>query len=430
MRKLGIGVLLLVVAVTPLAAGSEFVETFDSGNEGGWTFGAPGESQPPTGGNPGAYLDSGLLDTFAPRLRTTATRGVFTGDFRSKGVSSIGLDLITFNAQTTGGRPLALMLIKDPGTPGNFADDTAAYFLGPNIPDVGDGWLSYDYAVPSEETDLPAGWLLLNMGDVGGTPNHTWDEVIQDVDQVQFHYGDPTFVFIFQQWNLGADNLRITSTGTVEVTITGTVEFNQIGDPPLGDINTGDPVTVTFLVDPESFVDSPSFPTRGYEIDKTSFTFMAGTTEIGLQDPFPGTETPYFVLRDNDPAVDGFFVSTDVNGPIGIPLDQTGIFDQFHLSYSVTYTGDTLSSLEILDAFGTYDFDGLTVFNFTVDDGPFQHLGMIFEEMILAEGGPGGGDGGGDGAVPSTSDWGIVTLALIMLVCAALWRRSGSTTSA
>ena len=103
------------------------------------------------------------------------------------------------------------MLIKDPGTPGNPSDDTAAYFMAANIPAVGAGWASYDYTVPSQETTLPAGWLLLNLGDSGAPANHTWDEVMQDVDRVQYFYGDPTFFFLFQQWTIGADNARITT---------------------------------------------------------------------------------------------------------------------------------------------------------------------------------------------------------------------------
>jgi hypothetical protein len=106
------------------------------------------------------------------------------------------------------------MLIHDNGTPGDPLDDTAAYFLGPNIPGFGEGWISYDYDVPSSAVTLPAGWQLLNLGDIGSPANHDWDTVIRDVSKVQFFYGDPTFFFIFQQWEVGADNIRIVTGGT------------------------------------------------------------------------------------------------------------------------------------------------------------------------------------------------------------------------
>jgi hypothetical protein len=207
-------VAVVTIGVSPLmAGGTTFIEDFESGtNVGAWSYGPP-PSIPDSGGNPGAYLDSGLIDTFAPRLRTNQVETVFTGDYRAADVTGIGVDLNTFNAQTTAGRPLAAMLIHDPGTPGDPSDDTAAYTFGANIPAVGAGWVSYDFDVPSQETELPAGWFLLNVGDIGLPAVGTWDEVIQDVDRLQYHYGDPTLFFIFQQWNLGADNLRISSGG-------------------------------------------------------------------------------------------------------------------------------------------------------------------------------------------------------------------------
>jgi hypothetical protein len=201
---------LLLSTVAPNVAQTT-VESFTGGsNLGGWTFGGPNPAIPPSGGNPGAYLASGLLDTFAPQPRTTASGTPFTGDFRAASVSSIGIDLITFEAGTTAGRPLTLMLIHDNGT-GSFADDTAAYFFGPNIPAVGAGWKSYDFSVPSAEVSLPSGWQLLNLGDSGAPPIHDWDTVIQNVSRIQFFYGDPTLFFIFQQWMLGMDNPRVSA---------------------------------------------------------------------------------------------------------------------------------------------------------------------------------------------------------------------------
>ncbi len=187
----------------------------------------------------------------------------------------------------------------------------------------------------------------------------------------------------------------------VTVTVTGEVEFNLIAAPPLGDPNPGDCATMTLAVDSEVFVNSASFPTRGYAIDPSSFSLTMGSTTIGLQSPFPAGQTPYFVLRDNDPAVDGFFVSTSVDSPVGVPLAQAGGFGQFRDNFSVTYLGGTLGSLDILDAAGTYDFDGLTVFHWTVDDGPFEPLGLVVESLTIVAAAP-CADVDGDGAVGIT----------------------------
>ncbi len=169
----------------------------------------------------------------------------------------------------------------------------------------------------------------------------------------------------------------------VRVTVTGTVEYNQITAPPLGNVSADDPVTLTILLSSSDFVNSPSFPTRGYVIAPSAFSLKLGATTIGLQSPFPAGQTPYFVLRNNDPGVDGFFVATSVDFPSGVPLAQTGVFGQFNHDYSVTYTQTTLPSLDILDALGTYDYTGLQVFNWTVDDGPFNPLGITFTNMVI-----------------------------------------------
>ena len=142
---------------------------------------------------------------------------------------------------------------------------------------------------------------------------------------------------------------------------------------------------MSFLVDSDVFTNSTSVPTRGYHIDETSFVLTMGSASVGLQSPFPAGQTPYFVIRNDDPAVDGFFTATSVDFPIGVPLSQTGVFGQFINNYSVTYVGTTLSSLNILGALGTYNFTGLTVFNWTIDDGPFNAMGILFEPAHPAQ---------------------------------------------
>ncbi len=170
---------------------------------------------------------------------------------------------------------------------------------------------------------------------------------------------------------------------SVIVTVSGEVEFNQVNSGFLGDVNVGDAAIMTFMLDASDFQNSANFPTRGYVINHDSFSLSFAGNAIGLQNPFPAGQTPYFVLRDNDPAVDGFYLSTDPDFPAGVPIAQAGNFDQFRDNFSVTYSGDTLSSLDILDALGTYDFTGLSVFNWTIDDGPFQPVGILFSELTI-----------------------------------------------
>ena len=204
----------------------------------------------------------------------------------------------------------------------------------------------------------------------------------------------------------------LTYAGIVEVTYTGIVEWNQINPAPLGNVNVGDQAVLSFQVDSKKFLNSSSFPTRGYIIEPSSWSLMMGSTTIEIQSPFNGT--PYFVLRDNDPVVDGLMLSTNnVDLPFGVQLDQFGAFGPFTIFAEVTYNSNTLSSLDILDAVGTYNFKGLNVYNFLVGDGPYQPLGIVFEELTIADKSTYCPDINGDGYVNVTDllvvidQWGL-----------------------
>jgi hypothetical protein len=211
------------LALLPQAAATHakvtFVEAFDLTNTGRWSFfGTPAnpiEVREASGGNPGAYLHStcgGLacLDTFAPELRTElGLASLFTGDYRAKGVTHLGVDLAVFGPPgvTTGGRPLSLILRHDPGTPGQPLDDLVLYRVGArNIPAATGTWRRYDFRVPAASVSLPAGWAVLQGS---GDADADWSAVVADVTQASFFFGDPSFFFIFQQWELGVDNVRI-----------------------------------------------------------------------------------------------------------------------------------------------------------------------------------------------------------------------------
>ncbi|HOX27112.1 MAG TPA: hypothetical protein PLL30_15440 [Candidatus Krumholzibacteria bacterium] len=205
--------LTLALALAGPALADTFVEPFDGGsNVGGWTFGAPVETIPASGGNPGAYLRAEGLDTFAPWPRTTlGVDSPYTGDYRALGVESVGVDLRTFYVDfSADDRALSLMLYSDNGTPGFVDDDWAGYTLGPLAPTPDDGWLSYDFAVPVNETDWPAGWSWLVFGG-SSPPSPDWNLLVADVASLMFSFGDPSGFYIFQMWQLGLDNPRITT---------------------------------------------------------------------------------------------------------------------------------------------------------------------------------------------------------------------------
>jgi hypothetical protein len=149
----------------------------------------------------------------------------------------------------------------------------------------------------------------------------------------------------------------------VMVSATGTVTFNGITTPPLNGVTAGETAVVSFEVDSNNSVDGIPGDTRGYVIDQPSFSLaFSGGVSVGLVSPFPAGQTPYFTLVEGFPVSDGFFVSTSNVSPGGVPISQTPI--QFNLDLG--YIGSTLTSLDILDAQGTYGFTGLTRFAFNL----------------------------------------------------------------
>jgi hypothetical protein len=169
------------------------------------------------------------------------------------------------------------------------------------------------------------------------------------------------------------------SAAIVKVTIDGSVDFNGFTSGPFAGVQSGAAASMSFLLDSDVFMNSGVFPTRGYNIDKASWTFTAGTGSITLQNPYPAGQTPFFVLRNNDPAVDGFFISENVNFLGGLDTSITNA----DMAWHATYGGNTLSSLNILDAVGSYSLAGVSVFNWTIDIGPGTPMGMIYEKLTI-----------------------------------------------
>jgi hypothetical protein len=198
-RNLAIAVLSLGFAPAGYAGTQTFTDTFESSvNHGGWTYGPP-PLYPTTGGNPGAYLRASV-DTFAPMLRTTTPGSQFTGDYRGSRVTTLGVDLRTISTQFPAQRELSLVL---------WSGNCAVYRLGTEfVPQPPQGWKKFDIAIPAQSTTLPAGWFV-HPNSACQAPNATWNQVIQNVTSIEYFYGDPTFFFIFDIWNVGADNARI-----------------------------------------------------------------------------------------------------------------------------------------------------------------------------------------------------------------------------
>ena len=168
----------------------------------------------------------------------------------------------------------------------------------------------------------------------------------------------------------------------VNVTVNGVVDFNVIQGNQAG-IPSGSPVQMSFNVDSNVYTNSGSFPTRGYNVILNSFSMTVGGAPINIVDPQPPV---YFVLRDNDPAVDGFFLSSNsVDFPFPAQVTIPGLAPVHDLDFLATYGSNTvLSSLNILDAVGTYDLTGISSYGWTV--GRFGNAGAeyAYQSMTIS----------------------------------------------
>jgi len=178
---------------------------------------------------------------------------------------------------------------------------------------------------------------------------------------------------------------------TITVEFIGMVEYNQVNQGIFADVNSGDAVLATFTLDSEIWEASPGgYGVRGYPIDQSSFELTIGSVgPVPLVSPQPNGEITYFNIRNADPVADGFFISNQLDWDNLLPkLDvEGGIDPYFSFIWSVGYTEDTFSSLDIVDAIGSYDYTGLTSFYTAVKDSWADPIGLEFVQTNII-GGP------------------------------------------
>jgi hypothetical protein len=204
------------LAFMSAARADQFSESFDGGsNVGTWTFGAAGESVLSDGGNPGAFLHVAQLETNLPLVRTSlGAPSIFTGDYRTAGVTSVGADLeIISGSVLFGAREGTLLLYSDNGTPNTVLDDWGFFTVGSFVSFPGFGWFVFDFDVPAQATSAPPGWDGIEFGP--NSPPASWNALMTNVASVGFYLGVPTDFYLPQVWELGLDNPRITADNVV-----------------------------------------------------------------------------------------------------------------------------------------------------------------------------------------------------------------------
>lgn len=167
----------------------------------------------------------------------------------------------------------------------------------------------------------------------------------------------------------------------VHVHITGSVESNQFTTGLLAGVPANAPVELRFDVDSNVFMTSPT-PTlvnrvRGYRVINTSFSLVIGGRTV----PLLNNPVWNFVIRNNDPGVDGFFFSVGTDLPTQIPVNIN--ISNYGVEYSRTFAGaTTLPSLNILDARGTWAFNDISSYNFNIARGEISVPTIMTPETI------------------------------------------------
>jgi len=209
----------LALAFLPTAAmASEVVDNFESGenpNQWGWTNNGGGAYIiEMTGGNPGAWLDSGTpyfsdhpnLTSIPPEgtdLRTAlasgtlhsaslAFRQLLSGCFPTyTSPSTFSLELIDLHSDP-GGAVIEAHTISGPSSIGAPRRSM---------------WVHASFPIPSDSTDaVPDGWELNAPPEL----NYTWQDLMQNVDGIRFFVINPDDFTFDACWRLGADNVTVT----------------------------------------------------------------------------------------------------------------------------------------------------------------------------------------------------------------------------
>jgi hypothetical protein len=260
-----------------------FTESFVGGsNQGGWQwYLAENQFIAGSGGNPGPYLTASQWTAPGVSIRSSQPGSPFTGDLRAAGVVSFGVDFRSFVLQEDIGNPafdayrFTIVVGNDNGTQGVLGDDTAYWFKTDEfLPLVGEGWRSYDVSVPAEADVTPPGWKLVEFSLQGPPANPLrWEQVMADVDYVWLSYNEMDGFYIFANWLLGADNVRVTTASGSAFTDLGQGLSGTHGTPSLTGEGTLLPHTPLAL-------------TLGGALENTTAFLFVGFAELGA--PFKG----------------------------------------------------------------------------------------------------------------------------------------------
>ena len=210
-------------------------DDFEGGaNPSGWTFAQTNPDMVENaGGNPNGWLHNDTVFSVPTAESDGSIPSAFNGDFRAMMVSGATVDAQTVSVGITAANHNFTILLRDTkGTIGT-SDDDWAYSVSSQVPQPGQGWQSYSFFIPSQVTvSVPAGWVGGHTGNSSSfRPGIDWNDVIQSVDVVEFWWGNPSFLSIGQNWDVGIDNACMITPGSNIPTFCDPADPNSTGLP-------------------------------------------------------------------------------------------------------------------------------------------------------------------------------------------------------
>lgn len=176
----------------------------------------------------------------------------------------------------------------------------------------------------------------------------------------------------------------VSNAQTIEVEVLGHVISNYAsGGLVFGDVEVGDPVSMSYSIDAADAISAPTAPhRRGYVVDLASFEMTVGGVDVPLYpQPTPfylvlevDPDTPYSKLHLSHDLEQPFDIGMGLNGPSGFPL---------MLGNGYWLNEGLITTLDIATAAGSYDLDDYLSSGWGFDTGFQQYIDFSPVSMTI-----------------------------------------------